>query len=181
MLKSISQISLSYSLLKTTSYDGYYEVTGYEVSLDGGQTFNVSLDKTVTEYKINKTEFCNVVVRERNSSGREVSQSNSLCFDGGLSGDDLASFDIDEYANTVEIGSCKDFEINALFGLSYGIDTNSFKGATSGVLKANIPTYASIKITFAPPNAACFAALEPAGPEPTTITSVSIIKSFLFF
>ena len=44
-----------------------------------------------------------------------------------------------------------------------------------------ISDFLSIRITFAPPNAACFAALEPAGPEPTTITSVSIILFSLPF
>ena len=37
--------------------------------------------------------------------------------------------------------------------------------------------FLSIKITLAPPKAACLAAAEPAGPAPITKTSVSIIIS----
>lgn len=129
-------------------YENYYEVTGYEISIDNGETFT-KLDKTVSSYKLNTKKFCSIIVKEvREKEGASVAVSEKLFYDSTLTGNIISSYDYEGYIVLSTIGSYSDE------GWRYNAEHNlmSTVGAfhdRDGVFSMATSEYAGLKIDFA--------------------------------
>lgn len=127
-------------------YNGYYEVTGYELSLDGGKSFGIETE--TNSFVLPDTGVYSVQVREKRDGAGTVATSEIKCVDTDLRGAMVASFDSTYYESILDICSYKDFEYNSLHALSYSVDENGYENNGSGVLKAYTSSYAGVKIKF---------------------------------
>ena len=127
-------------------YNGYYEVTGYELSLDGGKNFNI---QTLTNsYVLTDPAVYSVQIREIRDGEGTVAASEIKCVDTTLSGAFVLTFDSIYYENMLDICSYPAFEYNSLHNLSYSVDENGYANNGSGVLKVYSSSYAGVKIEF---------------------------------
>lgn len=127
-------------------YNGYYEVTGYELSLDGGKNFNI---QTLTNsYVLTDPAVYSVQIREIRDGEGTVAASEIKCVDTTLSGAFVLTFDSIYYENMLDICSYPAFEYNSLHNLSYSVDENGYANNGSGVLKGYSSSYAGVKIEF---------------------------------
>lgn len=136
------------------SLNGYHEVSGYKVSLDGGKTFVQTLDGNATQYTITSDEFCEVVVVElSDKNDRESAVSSTLLFDGTLKSNTLADFNDEKYLGTVSCGTYSGFDWNYEYGLttkyseSGFADDNGLKADSGALLLYNLNNV-QVKITF---------------------------------
>lgn len=138
--------------------NGYHPVTGYAVSLDGGQTVAKSVSVDVNEYAVSSNEFCEIVVTELSDDNtRESAISKTLLFDGELPENVLANFNRVEYTGVVSQGAYdtaeKGFTWNYQNSLSLSVNTDGYNdgagtNVTSGVLVLNNSNPCQVKITF---------------------------------
>ena len=137
---------------------GYRQVTGYNISLDGGATIATTVDKNVNEYEINSSDFCSIVVTELSENNtRESAVSKTLLFDGELPENVLANFNRSEYTGVISQGaydlSNKGYTWNYENSLSVSVNTDGYndgegENVTSGVLVLNNPNPCQVKISF---------------------------------
>ena len=148
--KTVSWTDRSY----LESLDGYRTVSGYKVSLDGGETFIKTLSRNETEYTLTSKEFCEIVVVElSDKNDRESAVSSTLLFDGTLKSNTLADFNNEKYLGTVSCGSYSGFDWNYEYALttkyseSGFADDNGLKADSGTLLLYNLNNV-QVKITF---------------------------------
>lgn len=142
--------------LLTEKYLGYKNVAGYELSLDGGNTFIQTLDATTTQFKVESKEFCRVVVKELSANDRESAISTIAYFDGSLKEGVLADFEDVGYEGIISMGSYaygssdtqKGYRWNYENAFSKQYSPDGYEGEAGGVLKLHNDIPCSFKLTF---------------------------------
>ena len=129
----------------------YYMVTGYQISLDGGETF-IDCQNTL-QYPLDCQEMTSVLVREKRAfTGDEnslnlVAESNVIYYDGALKGTEISSFDNSLYINTVSYGSFPGWDWENKNSMSFSIK-DQVDGKT-GVLVVDSTGWTCLKLNFA--------------------------------
>lgn len=130
------------------AYEQYPIVTGYEISLDGGETFPISTDNAMFSYAIDSKEFCSVVVREKTANEVEGAISAALPYDGALQKNQLSAFDSANYLQTVGAGSYAPFDWNSNYSLNFKFNPDGYRGLTGGVMLAQSENHCAMNVRF---------------------------------
>ena len=131
------------------NFEGYPAVTGYEISLDGGETYPYEVDAQTFSYTIESKEFCSVCVREKVANGVELAKSSTLPFDGKLAKNELSAFDSANYLQTVAPGSYTPFDWNSKNSLRFKFNPDGYRGLTGGVMLAQSDNHCAMNVRFA--------------------------------
>ena len=145
---TLTETGIAWENTATREFVGYPTVTGYEISLDGGETFNVSVDSETFAYTIAEKSFCSVIVREITAGGVECAVSSELPYDGALERNELASFAVDDYLQIMEVGSYTPFDWNSNYSMAFKYNPNGYRGVTGGVMLAQSNNYSAMNIRF---------------------------------
>ena len=137
-------------------YNGYHQVKGYQVSIDGGKTYGDVIGADINEYEIDSTEFCKIVVKELSDNDRESAVSEVFNYDGSLGVGQLASFNNVAYEQIFSRGSfCLDnsatgkgFTWNYDNALNIKYNENGYGEVTDGVVMLQNQNPVAVKITF---------------------------------